>query len=292
MDGSYSTNENRENPDISMTYDAKGVDVQKTFFAFNTVQKIMPVGKFISGKINSQMSLKGNLSDNMVPDLQSIYGEGTIFLIEGSMKDFGPLDKLSQSLDIAELKDMPLKDVKTAFSFKAGKVNVAPFLVHTGDIDMAIAGTHGFDQSLDYNIEMKVPRSQLGNKGNLFVKNVVTQAADKGIPVQLKDAVSFNAKMCGTINSPDVKTDMNSAVEKAAVDLQKEMNDFVNAKLDSAKQQLHKPAAPAKKPLFVQTSNKSKSQAAVKKNSKTTHKTTAKAKSKKTKKKTRKHYSA
>ena len=146
-----------------------------------------------------------------------------------------PLDKLSQSLEIAELKDIPLKDVKADFSFKSGKVEVSPFLVHAKDIDMEIGGTHGFDQSLDYAVNLKVPRNQLGSKGSMFVKNVVVQAADKGIPVKLKDAVSMDVKMSGTINSPDVKTDMDAVVDKAASDLKKEVNDFVNAKLDSAK---------------------------------------------------------
>ena len=74
---------------------------------------------------------------------------------------------------------------------------------------------------------MQVPRSQLGNKGTMFVKNVVEQAAEKGIPVKLKDAVCMNVKMGGTINRPDVNPDMNSVVDNAASDLKKEVNDFV-----------------------------------------------------------------
>ena len=205
------------------------------------------------------------------------------------MKDFGPLDKLSQSLDIAALKDIPLKDIKADFSFKSGKVVVAPFIVRANDIEMEIGGTHGFDQSLDYDIDLKVPRNQLGSKGNMFVKNVVTEAADKGIPVKLKDAVSMNVKMGGTINSPDVKTDMNAVVDNAATDLKKEVNDFVNAKLDSAKQQLHSPSP--KKQLMVQTSYKSKSNAKSKKTSTSSKKTSDHTKSKKKQKNNRKYYS-
>ena len=64
----------------------------------------------------------------------------------------------------------------------------------------------------------------------------------------------MDVKMIGTINSPDVKTDMDSVVDMAATDLKKEVNEFVNAKLDSAKQQLHHPSATTKKQLFVQAS--------------------------------------
>ena len=292
LDGTYSTLENKENPAFALNYDVKALDVQKTFFAFNTIRKIMPVAKFISGNVNAHMSLNGNLNNDMTTDLRTLYGEGQVVLITGTMKEFGPMDKLSQSLDITGLKDIPMKDVKADFSFRAGKVAVSPFLVQAENIEMEIGGSHGFDQSVDYGIGLKVPRSQLGNKGSNFVKHVVEQAAVKGIPVKLKDAVSMNVQICGTINSPDVKEDMDAMVDHAATDLKKEIDDFVNAKLDSAKQILHNPSAFDKKPLYVQTSYKSKA-VKTKKSSKSVHKPAMHKKTTHTKKKhkkTVKHY--
>ena len=128
LDGTYSTLENKENPDFALNYDVKGLDVQKTFFAFNTIRRIMPVAKFISGNISAHMRLNGSLNNDMTTDLRSLYGEGNLELVTGTMKDFGPMDKFSQSLDIAGLKDLPMKNVKADFSFRAGKVAVSPFL--------------------------------------------------------------------------------------------------------------------------------------------------------------------
>jgi hypothetical protein len=290
MDGTYSTLEGRENPEIAFSYDVKGLDIQKTFLAFNSIRRIVPVGKFIAGNIDAQMTMNGRLHEDMTTDLQTLSGEGHVLLIAGSMKDFGPLDKLSESLDISELKDVPLKNIKSDFSFKAGKVMVSPFFAQAGDIDMEITGGHGFDQSLDYNIKLKVPRNQLGSKGTVFVKNVVTQAADKGIPVQLRDAVNMNVKMGGTINNPDVKPDMDAVVDNAATDLKKEVNDFVNAKLDSAKQQLRSPSSSAKKQLIVQTAYKPKTNVKAKKVSGTAHKKAIHQKAKNKHTKTRKNY--
>ena len=144
---------------------------------------------------------------------------------------------------------------------------VSPFIAHSNDIELAIAGGHGFDQSLDYIINLKLPREHLGKKGTVFVKNVVTQAADKGIPVNLGDAVSMNVKMSGTINAPDVKEDMDAIVDNAADNLKKEVNAFVNAKLDSAKRQLHNPSSASNKNVFVKTGYKSKSKTNSKKTS-------------------------
>jgi hypothetical protein len=289
INGTYSTLESRDYPEFALTYDVKELDIQKTFLAFNSVRRIMPVAKFIAGNVNAHMTLSGRLNDDMTTDLHTLEGEGNVELITGSMKNFDPLDKISQSLDIAELKDIPLKDIKADFSFKNSRVVVTPFILRTKDIEMDIYGTHGFDQSLDYAINLKVPRSQLGSKGKMFVKNIVTQAAEKGIPVRLKDEVSMDVKMVGTINSPDVKTDMDSVVDMAATNLKKEVNEFVNAKLDSAKQQLHHPTSTTKKQIFVQASYKTNSK--VKKTSKTAHKKATHSKTKKKHKKTKKNYS-
>ena len=288
LEGSYSTLEGPESPEIALNYDVKGLDIQKTFFAFNTIRKIMPVAKYMSGNIDAHLSLNGRLHNDMTTDPVTLQGDGNVHLVSATLKDFSPMDKLSQSLDIVVLKDMPLKDVTADFSIKSGKVTVSTFIARSNDIEMAIGGTHGFDQSLDYTINLKVPREQLGKKGTVFVKNVVTQAADKGIPVNLGDAVNMNVKINGTINAPDVKEDMDAVVDHAEADLKKEVNAFVNAKLDSAKQQLHHPSSASKKKLIVQTSYKSKT--STKRKKATAHKSSTHNGTKKKHKKTSRNY--
>ena len=100
VSGSYSTKTDKKKPDISLTYDVKGFDVEKTFAAFNTVQKLMPIGKFLSGKLSSQLSFNGKLGDNMMPDLNSLTGNGNLLLIEGFLKKFAPVEKLAALLNI------------------------------------------------------------------------------------------------------------------------------------------------------------------------------------------------
>ena len=59
FNGSYSTKANKKAPDISLTYDVKELSVQKTFLAFNTVQKLMPIGQYLDGKLTSKLTMTG-----------------------------------------------------------------------------------------------------------------------------------------------------------------------------------------------------------------------------------------
>jgi hypothetical protein len=233
--GSYSTRVDKKNPEIDMNYAVKDLDVQKTFMAFNTVQKLMPIGQFLAGKLSSQMSMSGSLNGQMMPDLSSLTGNGNLLLIQGVLNKFAPLEKLASTLQIAELKNITIKDIKSHIEFANGKVLVKPFNLKVGDIDMQIGGMHGFDQTMDYIIALKVPRKYLGAQGNALVNSLAAQATRKGVPVSLGDVVDLNVKMIGSISNPTVKTDLKQVAGDATKELKQQATAFVQAKVDSTK---------------------------------------------------------
>ena len=122
LNGSYSTRDNKQKPAIALGYDLKGLDVQKTFYAFNTVQKLMPIGQFIAGNLTSNLKMSGRLGEEMMPDLSTLSGDGALFLIDGFLSKFKPLEKMASTLNIESLQAISLKDIKTHFEFANGKV--------------------------------------------------------------------------------------------------------------------------------------------------------------------------
>ncbi len=235
MDGYYSTKVDKNKPDILLNYSVKGLDIQKTFLAFNTVEKLMPIGKFLSGKLSSQMKVDGKLGEDMMPVVQSLTGNGNLLLLEGLLKKFGPLEKLADLLNIEALKEISIKDVKNHIEFINGKVMVKPFKLKANEIDMEIGGMHGFDQSLDYIINLKVPRKLIGEKGNALVNDLAIQASNKGIPLKLNDIVNLNIKMNGTIASPVFKTDLKEMAGDMATELKQQAVNMAKEKADSTK---------------------------------------------------------
>jgi hypothetical protein len=238
LGGSYSTKVSKKKPDISLNYDIQNLDIQKTFMAYNTVQKLMPIGQFIAGKLTSKLTLNGKLGETMMPDLSSLTGSGSMLLLQGVLNKFAPLDKLATALDISGLKEISLKDVKSYFDVADGKVFVKPFNVKVQDVVMEIGGKHGLDQSIDYVINMKVPREKLGTKANGLVNNLVTQANNKGIPVKVSDVVNFKVNLGGSITSPTVKTDLAGSGNSLAEDMKDQAKELVEAKKAAVKDSL------------------------------------------------------
>ena len=236
LNGSYSTKVHKKEPDIGLSYDIKDMDVQKVFNSFVTAKALMPIGKFLSGKLSSQLSLTGNLYGDMMPKLNSLSGKGNLLLLEGVLKKFAPLEKIATLLSIDKLKSISVKDIKNYIEFSNGKVLVKPFTIKIDNIEMVISGFHSFDQSIDYAIQMKLPRSVMGSQGNNFVNNLVTQANSKGIPIKLSETINLSIKMTGSIDNPTLGVDLKEVAGDAIKDIEEQAKDFVQAKLDSAKQ--------------------------------------------------------
>ena len=96
---------------------------------------------------------------------------------------------------------------------------------------MNIAGSHGFDQSLDYTLQLALPRSLMGNAGNTLVNNLAAQAQSKGIPVNISDSVHLQVLMAGNILKPSLKTDLR----ESANNLKSEAAALVKNKIDTVK---------------------------------------------------------
>jgi AsmA-like C-terminal region/AsmA family len=237
INGSYSTKESKAKPAIAMSYDVAQVDIQKTFYAFNTAQKLMPIGKFLAGKLTSVLSANGKLGDNMSIDMSTISGNGNLFLIEGFLSKFAPLDKIASVLNVKELQSISLKDIKTFFEFSNGKLLVKPFTVKIKNIEMEIGGLQGigFDEGINYAINMKLPRALMGTQGNQFVDNLFKSANAKGVPLKLGETVNLKMAMGGTLKNPTLKVDLKQSGEKLADQMKEQVKDFAQAKIDSAK---------------------------------------------------------
>lgn len=252
MNGFYSTKNDKKSPDIQFDYAVTSVDVQKTYTAFNTVQKMMPAGKYISGKITSNLSMTGKLGPDMMPVLNSLTGKGDLLLINGLLSNFPVTDQLAEKVHLTQFKTIKLQDVKINYSFENGRVTVQPYKTKIGDIEAEIVGSHGFDQTMNYGVNLMVPRSMMGTEANNMVNGLVSQAAGKGIPVKVGDKVNLAVKITGTTTSPKIETNLKNVAGDAVNNVKEEIKKEVDKKVDSVKKVVKDTVAAIKKEVVSQ----------------------------------------
>ncbi|HQW69056.1 MAG TPA: AsmA-like C-terminal region-containing protein, partial [Flavobacterium sp.] len=180
FNGDISTKE--KTPKFNMDLGLNAVDIMQTFTQLDMMKKIAPIAGIINGKLNSTIKLSGNLNETeMTPILSSLTGDllGQLLSTTVNSSNSTLLSALDNNLNFVDLKKLNLNDLKTAVTFKDGKVNVKPFDIKYQDIKVNVGGTHGFDQNMNYNLKLDVPAKYLGTEANNLIAKLSPADAQK-----------------------------------------------------------------------------------------------------------------
>ena len=210
-------------------------DIANSFKTLETFQKLVPIAKALKGKYNSSFKIKGFLNDDFIPNINSINGEAfaKLFVKEFDENATSLLNELTSKLKFIDLSKIDLSKLETILKFANGNVAVQPFDLKYKDITMHISGSHGFDKSLKYNLQMDVPAKHLGDKAvNLLSK--LTNINKDTIKIPLTTFIG------GTITKPNVNVDVKSAlkilalkvIEYQKAELLNQVNETVNQTVD------------------------------------------------------------
>jgi hypothetical protein len=164
--------------------------------------------------------MKSLLGQDMMPVNATVNGAGSLSTSGVQIKDFAPLVKLAEKINLDKLKNPKVGDVNVSFKIVDGKVNVDPFNVKVDDMQAKVSGYTTLDQIIDYNVEMDVPFEK-------FPSNIVNQAGSfigdlnkkLGTNVSLGNKVNVIARITGTITDPKVGVTSKALGADAVQDL-------------------------------------------------------------------------
>lgn len=208
LNGNYNT-QNIKEPKFEMDYKVNSLDYQAAFDKLNTFKILAPIGEYIEGKFNTTLKMSGILGKDMLPDLTTLSADGFLQTIDGTLRNFEPVQLFADKLNLDALKSVNLKNTKNWFEVNNGKIEIKEFDYSTKGIDMVIGGTHGLDSDMAYKINAKVPRKILsqnavGQAANKGLSLLQGQASKLGINLDQGEFVNLNATISGTMSSPKI----------------------------------------------------------------------------------------
>ena len=209
-------------PVFNMDLNLNQVDIAQSFTQLDMLKKIAPIAGIINGKLNSTIKLNGNLdATELTPNLATLTGDllGQLLSTTVSAENSTLLNALGSNLKFIDMSKVNLNNLKAALTFKDGKVNVKPFDIKYQDIKATIGGTHGFDQSMNYNLKFDVPAKYLGTEANALIAKLSPADAAK------LQSIPINAMLVGNFTNPKITTDINSAVTKLTTQLVNQQKD-------------------------------------------------------------------
>jgi hypothetical protein len=233
LNGFYETT-NLKKPTFDVGIKLIKVNIPSAFQAFTTVQMLAPVAKYATGQVTTDVNLSGALGKNMMPLFNALSGKGTFQTSNVALRDFPGMNKIVDVTKLQILRNPTMESIRTAFQVKDGRLAVQPFNVKLGGLTMNVAGSNGIDQSLDYNLGLKVPRSMLGGGANEAIAGLVSKAGQAGIVLSSAPEIPLGIQLGGTVTNPTVKADVGSLTSSVTQGAQQAVKQAVTEKVDSA----------------------------------------------------------
>lgn len=215
LTGTVSTKGNT--PKFDMDLGLNAVNIAESFTQLDLLKSIAPIAGVINGKLNSTIKLSGDLQNDMTPNLKTISGDlfGQLLSTTVNEKNSAMLTTLSSNLKFIDLNKLNLNDIKAALTFKDGKVNVKPFDIKYQDITVNVGGSHGFDQTMNYNLKFDVPVKYLGTEVNNLIAKLTP--ADQ----QKITSIPVTGLMTGNFSQPKFNTDLKQSTTNLTTQLVK-----------------------------------------------------------------------
>lgn len=212
LNGEVSTKQ--DTPTFAMSLGMDQFKIEETFKALEMFRTLAPIAKILQGTLNSDIKISGNLKDDFTPDLGTISGNVLAELMTDKIdaQSAPLLTALDDKLSFLDLEKLNLKDLKTTLSFENGVVQVKPFTLNYKDFAIEVAGSHAFDQTLNYAATIQVPAKYLGTEVTQLMAKIDESSLDNlTIPV--------TANIGGAYTSPTVTTDLTSGIKTVTAQL-------------------------------------------------------------------------
>ncbi|GAA4297161.1 AsmA-like C-terminal region-containing protein [Aestuariibaculum suncheonense] len=206
LSGNVSTK--NDTPTFNLDLGAENFDIAESFAGLDMFQSIAPIAKALQGKLNTKLNLKGDLTQDFTPNLNTLFGDAAAELLTTKVEPQNAqvLNKLESSLNFIDFDKFSFNDLKAYLEFANGKVSVKPFTFKYQDIAIEVSGSHGFDKTMAYNAIFNVPAKYLGSDVNKLISSINdSKVNDITVPI--------TANISGSYTDPKVSTDLTSGVK-------------------------------------------------------------------------------
>ena len=216
LQGNYQTPP-KQSPRYDMSFDIKKLDIQTAYNNIDMLKKLAPVAKDVKGLLSTRTSIRGALKPDLSPIYESINGEGSISLQQGSLHLSKGTESLARSLKIKQQDgNWPIKNFSASISIKDGRLYVKPFTISQGDYPLTISGSNDLTGDIDYIVDTRVKTRLLAARAGISIPS--------NSSITLPTYTNIGVRMSGPYDSPKVtlKKDVFKVLQQQVVQAAKD----------------------------------------------------------------------
>ncbi len=153
---------------LNLSLEMNELRFQETAKKTRIFSDILPIAKLIEGNYTARLNWNSDLNSSYLPDLSTLSAYGEIETKNGSINGILPIDTfIRKFVNIGSDQSIEISDTKKYFIIENGRVLVKKIDIKIKDVVISLSGSHGFNQDLDYQVLIDIPKSKI-NSNNIF----------------------------------------------------------------------------------------------------------------------------
>ncbi len=131
-----------------------GIDIKKTFTAFNNFGQNFIVSDNLQGNLTGTVTVLSPLDSTYRIMKKALVAEAHLVITEGKLSRFAPAESLSSYLDLDELKEISFSRMENDLFINNSTVSIPKMLINSSAVNFTLYGTHGFDNDYSYHVRL------------------------------------------------------------------------------------------------------------------------------------------
>lgn len=176
----------------------------------------------VDGVLDATAAIQLDFDKNYDWVPSSLIAEIQFNLEGGRLRDISALQQLARFAEVEDLKDVRFAPVRNTIYISQQRVLIPEMLLENNALQLKVAGTHGFDQVVDYRFQLQL-RELLGGKKPKRSRDLdayITEESTRGpvwVPIRATGPIDkLSIKLDGQTLKQDVKTSVTQDWNKQA----------------------------------------------------------------------------
>lgn len=214
-------------PTFNFSMNLENFGLRPSFQTFNTIQSLAPIAENSEGSFSTAFTISGPLKPDMMPDLTKITSTGNLRTFDVLLRSQA-LAQIGTYLRNQDYSTLALRDANISYKIENGRIFVSPFQVRTGNLTGTISGSNGLDQTLDYDLDLKIPGSAI--RADQLLASIGGRAPQ---------TIDLKVKITGTYTNPKVTTSLGNLAGDLVSQVKEQVREKVEQKVEDLRQQIN-----------------------------------------------------
>lgn len=237
MSGEYNT-QDMKSPLVDLSLNVERIDIPTAFNSLVTIQKLAPIAERTTGTVSTNLDFTSFLGEGMMPVMNSIVAKGKLGSEQIMIEKTETFDRINEIMKTEKFKDITMKDLAIDYSVRNGRVYIEPYRTKIGNTEFVMGGDQGIDQTMNYEMDMKIPRSDLGGTAQNAINQVTSLAASQGINIDPGETIDVKFLVTGTFSEPKIRPVFEEGLKNMTEEVKEQVQDIIEEKVEEAKEEI------------------------------------------------------